>query len=498
MGGLMFNEDWIHFLMTRYEQNIDVDEAVLKEFIYQYKGTQVTDFVMNVNGTVSTYPSKTRENFCDKYMATKENGVSVNYKNTFAKKAYEIFHEKNLDMYKIWISALRQVGIKPWISIRVNDCHGNFMETDLRKSKYVSDHPELWRIRHREANEYFDRTFDFSQEQVQKNFLDYLEESLERYRPDGLELDFTREAFLFCPGYEQKGMDIMNKIMFRVKELADKYGKNMPINILVSGNPDTCIAFGLDVAYWARQKLISSVTLISRWKTINTDYPIALWKRFLGNDILLGGGQQLLVRPSMEAKADIISNVNMAYGQACANLYNGCNFVYLYNYMDLVDTELKEISHPTSIRNKENLKKILKNIGDYKTASQQERSHVLTYEDFIPYWKKNVSRLPILFENNKWESIKIAVGEVGKEEKACLILGFNSKLNPDAIKVFINCEEAEFQGYGGLDENISKLTGHIFHINKKSDVSGYYIIEIKAISGAVLGYAEIAISRNRS
>lgn len=64
MGRLMFNEDWIHFLMTRYEQNIDVDEAVLKEFIYQYKGTQVTDFVMNVNGTVSTYPSKTRENFC--------------------------------------------------------------------------------------------------------------------------------------------------------------------------------------------------------------------------------------------------------------------------------------------------------------------------------------------------------------------------------------------------------------------------------------------------
>lgn len=85
----------------------------------------------------------------------KKMAVSVNYKNTFAKKAYEIFHEKNLDMYKIWISALRQVGIKPWISIRVNDCHGNFMETDLRKSKYVSDHPELWRIRHRRSKRVF-------------------------------------------------------------------------------------------------------------------------------------------------------------------------------------------------------------------------------------------------------------------------------------------------------------------------------------------------------
>ena len=255
MTKLMFNEDWLHFIWTRYEKDIDIDENVLKEFIYQYKDTQVTDFAMNVNGTVSTYPSKTRENFCDKFMAAEENGIAVDYKNTFAQKAYEIFAEKNLDMYKIWIAAAREIGIKPWISIRVNDCHGNFEDTDLRKSEYVSTHPELWRIRHRRANEYFDRTFDFSQKQVQKNFLNYLEETLERYRPDGLELDFTREAFLFRPGYEKQGVDIINQFMFRIREIADKYGENMPINILAYSNPDTCLQFGLDIAYWAEKNL---------------------------------------------------------------------------------------------------------------------------------------------------------------------------------------------------------------------------------------------------
>ena len=84
---IMFNEDWIHFLWTRFENNIDVTEDVLREFIYQYKDTQVTDFAINMNGTVSSYPSKTRESFCDKFLAREENGVAVNYSNTYAKKA---------------------------------------------------------------------------------------------------------------------------------------------------------------------------------------------------------------------------------------------------------------------------------------------------------------------------------------------------------------------------------------------------------------------------
>lgn len=494
---IMFNEDWMHFIWRRYEYNIDITEDVLKDFIYQYKDTQVTDFAINVNNTISTYPSKTRENFCDKFLATEENGIPVNYKNTFAKKAYEIFAEKNLDMYKIWIDNLREIGIRPWISIRINDCHGNYLETDLRKSSYVDAHPELWRIRHREANEYYDKTFDFALEQVQKNILDYIEETLTRYKPDGLELDFTREAFLFRPGYEKEGTEILNGLMVKIKELTEKLVGDIPINVLVMGNANTCLQLGLDVQHWAEQGLINSVVLLPRWETINTDYEIGLWKKLLGGKVLIGGGQQLLVksvRGNEQGDDGGVSNLQMAFGQAAANLYNGCDFVYLYNYMDMHE----EDDLPTSVRQKDNLRKILENAGEYKTVIMQERSHVLTYDDFPLYWQKTNPRLPVEFNNPYTSSIKISIGEIREEETAFVILGFYENPKTENIEVYVNSKKAEFTGFGGLDENISKLNGYKFKIDKETEFSGYAVIEMKVSEKTKLGYAEIYITADKN
>ena len=492
---LMFNEDWIHFIWTRYERKIAINETVLREFIYQYKDTQVTDFVMNVNGTVSTYPSQTRESFCDKYLATEENDIAVNYRHTFAQKAYEIFIEKNLDMYQIWIEAAREIGIRPWISIRMNDCHGNEHDTDLRKSRYVSDHPEFWRIRHRQTDGYYDRTLDFSLKQVREDLLTYIEETVKRYRPDGLELDFTREALLFRPGYEQEGMDIVNDLLFQIKELCQEYG-DIPISVLVNGGPQSCLELGVDPAHWAENRWINSVVLLPRWETINTDYEIGVWKKLLGGHASLGGGQQLLIKPEKAAK-NVMSNLEMAFGQASANLYNGCDFVYLYNHMDLTESGLDSVNHSTSIRQPDNLKKILQNVGDYETASAQKRSHVLTYDDYAPYWKNTVSRLPVAFGSDiYWKSIKITTGGMRRDETACLILGFDKRLESAKMQVYVNCVKAEFAGYGGLDQNISPLFGHVFAISKESDIDGYGIIELQVCETAVLGYAEIVICKN--
>ena len=87
-------------------------EKTLKDFIYQYKDTAITDFAMNVNRTVSSFPSKVLESFTEKYYHEEENGYKVDYKNSFAKTAHDIFTVKKLDMYKIWIDALHEIGKK--------------------------------------------------------------------------------------------------------------------------------------------------------------------------------------------------------------------------------------------------------------------------------------------------------------------------------------------------------------------------------------------------
>ena len=156
---VFINEDWCHYIWTR--ENQEVTEKDLKDFIYQYKNTSITDFLFNVNGTVSTSPSKVLETFVDKYLKKEEHKIAVDYTNTFAKRAYDIYVNKNLDMYGIWIATCKEIGINPWLSIRMNDIHLNMEKVEVRKSTMVEDFKNEWTSSHREVLGYFDKCLDF-------------------------------------------------------------------------------------------------------------------------------------------------------------------------------------------------------------------------------------------------------------------------------------------------------------------------------------------------
>ena len=47
-------------------------------------------------------------------------------------------------MYKIWIEACKEIGINPWLSIRMNDVHINIKDTEIRKSSLVEKYAEYW------------------------------------------------------------------------------------------------------------------------------------------------------------------------------------------------------------------------------------------------------------------------------------------------------------------------------------------------------------------
>ena len=496
---LMFNEDWMHFIWSRFSFDIDVTEEVIKEFIYQYKGTQITDFAMNVNGTVSTVPSKIRQDFCDKYLATEENGIKVDYKNTHAKKAYEIFEEKKLDMYRIWIDTLNEIGINPWISVRVNDVHGNENETDVRKSEQVDGRPDIWRIRHREANGYYDKCQDFELEKVRNEFLGYIEEIFERYSGIyGLELDFSRQAYLFAPSREKAGIEIANNLMKDIRVLCDKYAvKN--INVLVPAKYQTCLDYGLDPVKWAESGCADSVVAISHWQSINTDYQIDLWKKLLDGAAKFGTGQQMNVRAYPNAQS-VVTSVEMAYGQASANLYNGSDFVYLYNYMDLLENgDVKGSGlypssiYPGCIRQTEIQYEMFKSLGDYESMSKHRRSHVLTYDDYNSYWDSISCRLPAEFDGGEaYAAFKIMTGGMSETETAELRLGLDKKIGAEDVEVYVNRKKAQFKCYGEIHPKLNQLVGHIFEITNKP--AGYAIVEIKIKVPATLDYADITIT----
>ena len=193
---LFYNEDWVHFITTRHYGGVPASVEALKEYIYSFKGTQITDFAMNVNGTVSTAESNVFETYADRYLLTEEHDDKVDYSDTFAKYAYEL-REKGIDMYQVWISALNEIGINPWLSIRMNDCHGSQSAHDVRKSRDVETLADMHLAHYRERECYFDKCLDYSRNEVRERMLSYIEEMLSRYDVYGLELDLMRNMHYF-------------------------------------------------------------------------------------------------------------------------------------------------------------------------------------------------------------------------------------------------------------------------------------------------------------
>ena len=498
---LAYNEDWMHFLWTRYNLGIEVTEEVLKDYIYSFKGTQVTDFMMNLNNTISTADSVVLETFADKYLRSEENGIPVNYKNTFAASAYSLIKEKKIDMYKVWIDTLNEIGINPWISIRMNDCHGNMFETEIRKSSYVDAHPEYHIASHRERTGYFDKCVDFNHREIREQKLRYIDEMLDRYDVYGIEFDWMRDTYFVQFGLEggarQVMTDFMNDIFAIVEKYEKKYNHKIKRLFISPSEPNLLIERGMNIFDFIEK--LDFITIISRWETSDTNMPIELWKQLLRNtNVQLGGGQQLLFRPFFERKEATVS-VEMAFGEATANLSRGCDFVYLYNYMDagVAEGEIADWIYDRSIRNDNHRPLMFNNIGKLETLLNQERSHVVTYSDFCTYDFRRNPKLPMKFSGNgAYQTVKIPVGDLPENAKLKLILGIEQteKISPEDISVFVNAERCEYIDTIKIEPRIYEKECFVFNIKPKNLKIMY--AEIKIPKKCEIHYVELNVKPN--
>ena len=91
MPGIMYDLDGDHFYHSRANHLEIINEEYLKSVMRQYKGTQITDFVMSINGVLSSVPSKIKTTYAEKYLKEEEMGVPVNYKEVNCINFFLIF-----------------------------------------------------------------------------------------------------------------------------------------------------------------------------------------------------------------------------------------------------------------------------------------------------------------------------------------------------------------------------------------------------------------------
>jgi len=290
-------------------------------------------------------------------------------------------HKQGVDYPARVIARCRHNGLSPWISLRMNDIHNNDELNHPIHSTFWKNHHECWRVSDRRID-YYDRALDYSHESVRHRFWELIQEVLDRYDMDGLELDFMREPFLFRPGHEGEGAVILNEWLQQVRQLVDqtaaKRGHPIKMGVRVPANPITAQNLGLDVVHWAQQGWVDLVVVTPRWATLDTQMPLALWKKLLAPyRVTLAGGLEIREQAYPDGPARL-ALPETAIGAATTVLSSGADVVYLFNYFSTLSNTLDYWS-PAKYQ------ETLQAMSSLKNLDLLPRRHMVTFHDvFAP------------------------------------------------------------------------------------------------------------------
>lgn len=504
--GIMLNEDCNHFLFSRANIIENVDVNYLNSFIDQYANTCVSDFIMNISATLSFVPSKTVEFAGDKFFIKEELGTPVDYtEDPLIKAIHCIWHEKKLDMYKIWIDRCKHNNINPWISFRMNNAEAPYKnEPHAHLSNYYYRHYDSQaRVNHRERISAYDLCRNYEIEEFRQYMLSYIDEMLNRYDVFGIELDFMREYICFKLGHEWDGKECLTSFMQEVKKIVtaaeNKYNHKIKILVRCPNEPRLALDWGFDIVTWGQQNLIDIVVPSPNWITTDNDAPLILWDTILKSyNVKVVGCVERNINSNPEYFNTIVkreygfflqpNSIESFCGSAISTLSQIPDNIYLFNYMDSPESDPlpKEIC-----RSKEEYFTILNCGADIEKLLNMPRKHIVSYNDTPLPWMKSNSVFPMIFGQEKQpKCIKINTGPIPENATCLLRLGMSSAREVD---VFVNSVKVEYKSKQMCDNPV--LTDnylYCYDIPCNITKNQYQIVEIFA-SETTVDYADIFV-----
>ncbi len=413
--GLIINEDNSHFFTTRSAGEMTTEG--LHAFVDQYADTRVSHLFLSVNSMKASFKSKTREaiwEIGDQEMPPPGNG------RAWIENARSL-HEKGLDPYAVWIARSREKGISPWLSMRMNDLHEVPNTKSYMHSTFWLEHPEMWRVPNDTSGGYTARALDFGHEAVRKHNMDFVKELLERYDPDGLELDWMRFGWHFKAGEEAKGAEILTQFMRDVRQLTkawgEKRGHEIKLGARVPAHPDAARGLGMDGVRWVKEGLVDVLVPCPFWTTTDFDIPVELWRERLGAD-----AERIVLAPGIEHNtraypggAPIPNDMAATRGFAASAWHRGADQIYLFNYMDSQTRPVTEANYRVLVE---------QGLG-LDVVTRAPRRHIQAFRDTVPSGFPNGAVLPateteVTFQMNigprpEEATVSVVIG-LGKQE----------------------------------------------------------------------------------
>ncbi|MFO7976027.1 MAG: hypothetical protein R6V12_15490 [Candidatus Hydrogenedentota bacterium] len=381
--GLVINEDNSHFFGTRKAEDMTIEG--LHAFVDQYAGTKVSHLFLCPNAMRASYRSAVRDAIWDQRA---QNSPEPGFGGTWAANA-KLLHERGLDPYAVWIARCREKGISPWLSMRMNDVHDVTNPESFMHSTFWREHPEYWRVQG--GTGWTDRALNYAVPEVREHNMAFIRELLERYDPDGLELDWMRFGYHFTPGEEAQGAKILTQFVRDVRALteawSEKRGHTIQLGARVPTHPDAAVGLGMDGVTWAKEGLVDMLVPTPFWTSSDFDIPVELWRERLGD-----AAERVIIAPGLEHNVrafpgggTVPNNLESCRGFAATAWHRGADQIYLFNFMDSGTIPVSTSDYRTLVE---------QGLGPDISTSLPRR-HIQAFRDTVPPGVPNGVRLPV-------------------------------------------------------------------------------------------------------
>ena len=511
MGRIFFNEDPNHFIFSRMKAGYEkLTMRDVRDFIMQYEGTQITDFFVCLNASIAWYDAKKTDNIIDQYKCWLAEGkTSENESDPVVKSIrllVDFYEEYGVCPQKIWIDTLREIGIRPWISIRMNDIHESDRADSILFSDFYRKHREKNRASHRKAQSYYEYGLNYHFAEVRKYYLTVIEEALSRFDVDGIELDWMREIYSIGIGREHEGIAVINSFMrdvyAMVKDAESRFGHKIMIAVRLPDSPEKALRLGFDVFDWIKAGIVNHITVTPRWSSTDNDMPIDLWRRILDDTgVTLAAGLEILLDAyNRRGRKYLYNTFETVVGSACAYYAEGADAIYLFNYMDMPFSD--EIKDTSICSDKSTYRKLLRTVGDYDRCAAEKRRHVVTYDDVSAIGAVTRKPLPLLLAGKKGElvsfsALRVPTGKIDGTRSVRVILGFAKETEYCIGDVtvylsarpcrFVDMAESQYPQYDDMDY-------YIFEAENNGALPEISVIEIGLSEGkTAIHWAEIIV-----
>ena len=324
----------------------------------------VDTFLVNANASTAWYPSKAVPTILDGYKrgdreffrghaicagATEPAAVEKFIDESMAfMNRYQDLLDAGVDWLAEAAKACRQRGISPWVSIRMNDMHGQrnfegsyFNAPLLRKKEMRLQHsaysPTMWIPDYREG-------LNYARREVRDFMLTQIKEVVEEYDYEGLELDWWRNPLCCEPNATPETVAMMNGWFREVRALTERRarqtGRPFPLGFRMPGRLDALKSIGIDVVTLCREGTLDFICPSNFWRT-SWDMPHDELRRQVGERAAIYGviedgvNRMAAAAPAIPLTRDmryISASHELMRGNAAGKLALGADGIECYNF----------------------------------------------------------------------------------------------------------------------------------------------------------------------